>query len=127
MINSVLVLLCGLPGAGKSRLAAGLLDIPKEVKLCLVSVDAFLVEGQGELPRSASSGFEPGQWHASKKRCLEASEALLTAAAVDPSIRIIILVEDNFYYASMRKAYCSLARRCESAVAIWDYCFIPVR
>ena len=155
--RGALVLLCGLPAAGKSTLAQRLLEVgPAQLRKALpwaaagvrvwhLSFDAVLA--QLEAQRGAS-GFDPELWHAARARALAAVRAhcallagsppssppsppsplaSLATCAVDGdennAIDVLVL-DDNFHYRSMRKAYYRLAR--DHRLGLCTLC-LPIR
>ena len=82
-----LVVLCGLPGAGKSTLARAIIaEAPPHAAVVHVEFDAFLERGE----------WSPEAWQKSRAAALDAVRSALRGSAS------IVVVDDNNYYASMR-------------------------
>ena len=128
------VLLCGLPGAGKTTLAGRLvarLAAETDIAATLLSVDAeeaAASSAASELPAGAGSdegsvtldGWRAAPWHAARERV---QAAVRRAVAEDAQQRAscrhprrLLLVDDNHYYASMRRPYYTA---CRDARAAW--------
>lgn len=128
------VLLCGLPGAGKTTLAGRLvawLAAETDIAATLLSVDAEEAAASSvasELPAGAGSngssatvdGWRTAPWHAARERV---QAAVRRAVAEDAQQRApcrhprrLLLVDDNHYYASMRRPYYTA---CRDARAAW--------
>ncbi|XP_068112938.1 L-seryl-tRNA(Sec) kinase isoform X3 [Hyperolius riggenbachi] len=157
-----LCLLCGLPGAGKSTLAAALREKHSRYTIAVISYDAILAEDAFEREPAAESreiscqpeemgGKEQSAWKKYRQhllqcleqltlslisgcalqapdgniasswerfcRCLE-HQGLISAASLDsapimnPAHRpLYLLLDDNFYYQSMRYEVYQLARK----------------
>jgi tRNA uridine 5-carbamoylmethylation protein Kti12 len=105
----LLVALCGLPGCGKSTLARAVAAEPEPVSgraldVRVVSFDAF---------EAADSGWSPETWHAGRAAAhasVASSVASLSAAGGgDDAPLAVLLVDDNAWYRSMRRAhYCTV-------------------
>ena len=137
--GGALCVLCGLPGAGKSTLAAHLLEsAPRELSRALgrrvrvwhVCFDT-VVEAL-ETERGASA-FDPEIWHdarrlvlASTRRHFSAADASAARPATRPLPQLgrcapaddedgaapfeLVVLDDNMVYRSMRRAYWRVAR-----------------
>lgn len=116
----VLCLLCGLPAAGKSTLSRALRRLlpPRQGWDCAVLAYDELI------PQEAPGPAEPG-WKRRRREVLRHLERLLRAppacaepgppepgAAAGP---LCIVLDDNFYYRSMRYEVYQLARKCNRA------------
>lgn len=103
--RTLLLVLCGLPAAGKSHLArllqqsAAALD--SAVKVEVVSFDAFL-------PPSEPDAFDVSAWHRSRKAAFQAVEVLLHEEVRENRV---VVVDDNMQYKSMRKKCVQLAQQ----------------
>jgi len=119
---ALVVVLVGLPGAGKSTLTAALArDLPTAVGCRVVTV--CVDEVQEEVAReggdaaghaaAADDGSAPWvdapAWHAARGAALR-SVACALDEVVAEAPPLAIIVDDNAYYHSMRKPYASLAR-----------------
>jgi tRNA uridine 5-carbamoylmethylation protein Kti12 len=119
----VLVLL-GLPASGKSRLVAEVAQraAGQGTQVLTVSYDQLV-----PLARQAEMVGEEGAWRKEREAIVAAVEAVLEGSdgplegcrhleqlreqGVRPGGRLLVLVDDNNYLASMRQAYHRLARR----------------
>lgn len=115
---ALLLLLCGLPGSGKSSLAAAIRSAAASshagttplasiapLALTLLSVDD---EGGG----GSANEWSPSAWHAARERVSTLAEnALMTARGrCSTGSRQVIIIDDTAYYRSMRRAYWTMAR-----------------
>jgi predicted kinase len=137
---AAVLLLCGLPGCGKSTLAAALAHAVQDRGLApvVLSVDdeeaAMLARGSGGGGGAAASAAEDASpaawteaaWHAARAavlgRCVDALRDALRAGGDDdgggrhappppPNRRLtLVIVDDNHYYASMRRPFYAAAR-----------------
>lgn len=118
------LLLCGLPGAGKSALACALaarLQAEADVAVTLLSVDveeAALAAAAGvDAPDERNrDGWHAGAWHAARERVCAAVRRAVADGALPSHPRRLLLVDDNHYYASMRRPYYTA---CRDARACW--------
>ena len=94
----LLVVLCGLPGSGKTTIASSLAKTAQAngFSVRLIHFDDALLDG--------CEGFDPKTWKETRTRCMEeAGEAL-------ESTNIVIL-DDTMHYHSMRIQCWKMARR----------------
>lgn len=101
MAQTCLVLVCGLPGAGKSSFCAELIrrgsgDV-EWLHFCYDAVERAMREHAGT--------FTPQVWQEARAKVAKDVESLLGTE----SRRRVILLDDNMYYRSMR---CSQAGQC---------------
>eukprot|EP00392_Amoebophrya_sp_AT5.2_P002833 g2838.t1 len=121
-----IVLLVGLPGAGKSYLCAEVLRrCPPDVEICLYDYDATEQELSFSLQGTAASGatastFDPDKWREARDLVLQRVRGKVEQAAekqpdCTAAGKRIHLLDDNFYLRSMRKPFWQLARehRCQ--------------
>ncbi|KAL1499903.1 hypothetical protein AB1Y20_012586 [Prymnesium parvum] len=124
-VRGVLVLLCGLPAAGKSSLAAWVVAHARELARRLrrgvtvrhVSFDAVMAAVEAE---AGAAEFDPALWHEARERVRRARTARWGRGA--PRLEVVLL-DDNMHYRSMRRAYYQLARR--AALGLCTVC-VPV-
>jgi tRNA uridine 5-carbamoylmethylation protein Kti12 len=107
--STLIVLLCGLPGSGKSSVAAGL-AMRDELAASLRIVDFDILE-RSLLARTADDKWDPYTWHQSRIAAFDNVGVMLRVDV--GSCPRIILLDDNMYYKSMRQPYKSLARESE--------------
>ena len=145
--SGALVLLCGLPAAGKSTLSQLLLDVGPErlraplraagIRVWHVCFDAILE--RLEKDAGSSEGFRPELWHAARELALRATrEHFSTGSTGSPSAlesvaRVassgappwtdVLVIDDNMHYRSMRRAFYRVAR--EARLAFCHVC-LPV-
>lgn len=120
-VRPCLLCLSGIPGAGKSTLAAqiaadsaplrgplGLSAAPRVVHVCY---DALM---RAELRRAglAEGAFDVGAWRASRAEARRLAREALLAGALEPAL---VLLDDNSHLRSMRKAAFHLAAECAAA------------
>ena len=115
----VIVLLCGLPGSGKSTILRELSKRFGDTDVCFLPLifDDLL---SAKL-RETSSPWSPDAWRHARislmKRCELLARAPLTLPESRDSgskwVRKLILVEDNFQLRSMRRDFYIISRSCE--------------
>lgn len=120
----MILVLCGLPGAGKSHWARRLQSFAPssssrkegedEVRVRHVEFDAV----EAGLLREASKNDDDDDdslniWHRARLRALEQAEGILREEAPEraASRRLVLVLDDNMYYASMRREAYQLAAR----------------
>ena len=122
----MILVLCGLPGAGKSHWARRLQtsasspssrkegkEEEDEVRVRHVEFDAV----EAGLLRGASENDDDESsldiWHRARARALEQAEGILREEAPESaaSRRLVLVLDDNMYYASMRREAYQLAAR----------------
>ena len=106
---AALLLLCGLPAAGKSAAAS---HLPNDL--------ATVIEIDAEYDaNSEGSQWSRVGWLAARQASItRAEQALVLASCSESSAPRWVVVVDNFYYRSMRRPYYSLARRLRAAFAV---------
>jgi O-phosphoseryl-tRNA(Sec) kinase len=116
--RAMLLVLCGLPGAGKTtlarRLASSLTDGPAqvqaEVRHC--SFDSVYFGGDdGGSEAEAPPEFELGRWRQSRAQALAQVERLIAESRA-PTSSSLVVVDDNMYYRSMRHQCYLIAKKC---------------
>ncbi len=101
-VGPVVVLLCGLPGAGKSYLIQKLIDrVPEGIEVILISLDSVWED---------QKVFDHERWKAARVKALETVETHLISHQKQSNI--VIFVDDNMFYRSMRKKYHRLCCQC---------------
>mmetsp|Transcript_4460 Transcript_4460/g.12519 ORF Transcript_4460/g.12519 Transcript_4460/m.12519 type:complete len:345 (+) Transcript_4460:47-1081(+) len=120
---SCLLCLSGLPAAGKSSLAARMatdpdpiaraLGLPDDAAVQVVHVsydDLELIERASRVP---GCGFDAAAWRSARE---EAARRARAAFAERPEGHaVVVILDDNMQYRSMRKQACRLARACDAA------------
>ena len=113
--DSIVVLMVGIPASGKSTLARNLSQqisqmanaTTSQYAAAIVSLDQIQMElttnGSGEVDVKVQA------WHDSKRVALEKVRGILSQAR-DDATPTLVIVDDTFEYASMRKVYYQLAR-----------------
>uniref|UniRef100_A0A6T1G554 L-seryl-tRNA(Sec) kinase n=1 Tax=Alexandrium monilatum TaxID=311494 RepID=A0A6T1G554_9DINO len=107
--SACLLLVCGLPGCGKTSFCKVLLARAAEDP-CLLGSNAewhhiCYDEIEADL-RGPAGDFDPSAWQAARERCMQEAERLLAERAQ----RAVLLLDDNMYYRSMRKRWYHFAR-----------------
>jgi len=112
-----MLLVCGLPGAGKSsfcRVVKGFFDSWQVVHL---EFDEVEVELESHLEECTPLEV----WHKAREVSLKRVEKLVSGAVGNENHcarKLLILVDDNLYYKSMRRPFVSLARRLSTGLMI---------
>lgn len=128
--GTLLLLLCGLPGAGKTTLAAQLLAHACTLEQPLAAHHICFDElGCGVEP----STFSPAAWKHARKHALAAVAKALVAAGAEGagssgssrSTRVLVIVDDNSHLRSMREEAYSLARKHGAAYTALHLCCPP--
>uniref|UniRef100_A0A0G4I4B3 Uncharacterized protein n=1 Tax=Chromera velia CCMP2878 TaxID=1169474 RepID=A0A0G4I4B3_9ALVE len=107
--SRVVVLLCGLPGSGKSSLGRNVCELLSgKVLLRAIVFDDFGCQNAGEGNGGSTSSFSPTTWKAGRQAALEECERAMWQMKEEikekrKSDSFVLLVEDNFYLTSMRK------------------------
>jgi tRNA uridine 5-carbamoylmethylation protein Kti12 len=103
-----IILLCGLPGSGKSTLCQKLvqsLSCESKYILCVDDIEKSFQRGET---------WSADAWHASKKHAYAEAKRILSASVGSKeNENLVILVDDNFYYKSMRRRYYQLCQEFE--------------
>lgn len=103
LVPKTLLVLCGLPAAGKSTLARALVAAQGSTTLSpVVHCELDVLMG----PDQDWSASAPGLWSAMRARALESLEQCVSASPPGA----VVVVDDNMYYRSMRNRVCQLAR-----------------
>eukprot|EP01083_Nonionella_stella_P003904 11230_1 len=113
MANTLLLILCGLPGAGKTSMCNFLKTRRREnfnvAHICFDDIYSEISKSESE--------FDPGLWKKCRRVAYERAEALLKAHRASSTDRHIIVMDDNFYFRSMRYPYFQLCRKYRVAFA----------
>ena len=108
--SSCIILLCGLPGVGKSTFAKMFNDFGLNEKIVHVEFDSVfgneLKTSQYEIEKQVP--FDAEIWKKSRKKAFDLVESMISGSDGE---YIIVLVDDNFYYSSMRYPFFKLAKR----------------
>jgi tRNA uridine 5-carbamoylmethylation protein Kti12 len=123
-MKRLLVLLAGLPGCGKTSLARQLVSVlPHET--FLVCLDAIQAEEVLALKKEEKEKKEEDKdedevlslkaWHQARRKALnQVKERFLQSFKEEQKLSetqaLIVLVDDNFYYRSMRKPFQRVAQ-----------------
>lgn len=110
-LRVALVLVCGLPGCGKSSFCKALVARLEEEPDLLgrkAEVHHICYDNIETELRSVNSEFDPSSWQAARARAAEVvRERLYTKCARN----MILLLDDNMYYRSMRKHWYHFAQQ----------------
>jgi len=108
-VDTCLLLVCGLPGCGKSTFCRELLArATREPELLgFTSVWHHMSYDAMEAELRGTASFTPECWQAARQRVAEAVSDLLATCSGG---RMVILLDDNMYYRSMRKQWYHFAR-----------------
>ena len=106
------VCVMGLPGSGKSTLCKELSsseDVPRLLSSLDSSISSCLIEWISfdkieQKKRGGRPEFDPTAWHNARAHVLEYVEDVRRNMHDHNSLRLILL-DDNFYYASMRRRF----------------------
>mmetsp|Transcript_14902 Transcript_14902/g.28927 ORF Transcript_14902/g.28927 Transcript_14902/m.28927 type:complete len:313 (+) Transcript_14902:398-1336(+) len=108
---SVIGVLVGVPGAGKSELCRKLQisGDQNEVSVRVVEFDALEDAEKGDFGRETAK-FEAQMWHVARQEGIRRVEGALQDAK-DSKRKVLVLVDDNMYYQSMRVPFRQLAQK----------------
>lgn len=108
-VDTCLLLVCGLPGCGKSTFCRELLArASREPQLLgFTAVWHYLSYDAMEAELRGAASFTPECWQAARQRVVEAVSNLLTTQNEG---HMVILLDDNMYYRSMRKQWFFFSR-----------------
>lgn len=115
----LVVALCGLPGAGKSALASALATSPPlDATVSLIDADAIESAARG------TDTWSRETWRSSRMELLSRVAAAISGARDARDARALIIVDDNAWLKSMRRALWVLARDAQCAFCtLWvDAC-----
>ncbi|OQS00753.1 hypothetical protein THRCLA_05870 [Thraustotheca clavata] len=106
--NAIIVLLCGLPGAGKSTLSKYILQaFSSSYDIDYLCFDTIFANTSKD-----STEFVPEQWQSSISSIyLHVQQSLQEHIQSTTLTKKIFLLDDNMYYRSMRKKYYQLCRQ----------------
>ena len=108
--HACLLLVCGLPGSGKTSFCRALVAQgglgAKWVHVCYDEVEQGL--------RFDQSKFDPDTWQQARMKVVSDVRQLLEASSASEHGMVIVL-DDNMYYRSMRKRWYHLCRECSCA------------
>lgn len=108
--TNLLVVLCGLPAAGKSTLARTLV---REAEACGLTA-VWINFDDWERALAGDKGgdgdcFDPAVWKSARGQCMEAANAALRREK-----DMVVVLDDTMHYTSMRLQCWKLARTCGS-------------
>jgi tRNA uridine 5-carbamoylmethylation protein Kti12 len=129
-MDTAIILLCGVPGAGKTTLARQLCNsqyeemenetpwgFAKRVVVERVSFDE-LYEGS----TTSTATFDPVHWkHTQKKMVRIIMERLSRPRSGEGNVCRVLLADDNFYYRSMRKRFYQIAQEGKVACCLRNH------
>jgi predicted kinase len=115
-MEPMLVLVCGLPGAGKSSLVAALASERNGERLECERISFDDLFRQQRRPTTDADGeFDPEQWKRSQgemaaRVCVQLAQWQQQQPATGTDAkRFVLLVDDNFALRSQRKRFAQLA------------------
>ena len=114
--TSCIIVLCGLPGAGKTTLAQSLLtrSTDDELKIQVVSFDKMWHSEAktGGKAQDPTVDFDPSVWKSARDKSLQQiAECIDQSEAQKPKRhKFAIIADDNMYYRSMRHRLFKFAR-----------------
>ena len=131
--KTLLLLFCGLPGSGKSTVAGLSTASDSPLLRCFATVTVVHIDDiyNTEIPQHGSDAnigssvddaqsWSPASWRRARTAALERVQALLRDPMDSRGPRLI-LVDDNFYYRSMRRPYYNAARKYGAAYAVLQF------
>jgi len=121
--RALAVVMCGVPAAGKSTLAAGLERAAGAAGMACVRVSFDEVGVAAGAGREPSPRFDPVRWRKERAVALDQVEAALeqggASAGLAPpgagSPSLVVIVDDNMFYRSMRRVIYRMCRQHASA------------
>ena len=121
--RALAVVMCGVPAAGKSTLAAGLERAAGAAGMACVRVSFDEVGVAAGAGREPSPRFDPVRWRKERAVALGQVEAALeqggASAGLAPpgagSPSLVVIVDDNMFYRSMRRVIYRMCRQHASA------------
>ena len=116
--RSLVIVLCGLPAAGKTTLAREIVrhyqgggGSVRVEHICYDRIYQSHCCGSSSSPSSPSSSFDPRQWKQSREMALNTLSHLLQQPRTSSSKDLIVVVDDNMHYRSMRFECYRVCRR----------------
>ncbi|KAG6590682.1 L-seryl-tRNA(Sec) kinase [Phytophthora cinnamomi] len=123
--DAILVLVCGLPAAGKTTLVKHLVNTGNTASRLYerISFDDVYEEMVGNDGDGKASEFNPGKWKESQQamvaRVTERLEDQSASASDNGTTQqLVLLVDDNFQYRSQRKRFFHLAAQLNCGFAV---------
>ncbi len=111
--SAVLLVLCGLPAAGKTSFARQLAERSSAAGADGMDVHHVCFDALAE---AESATFDVLAWRRARSKASETVEALLAArrkeALTRPVRRLVVVIDDNMHLRSMRRQYMRLAQKC---------------
>lgn len=113
--DAILVLVCGLPAAGKTTLVKHLVTTCNTSSTRLyqgISLDD-LYEQQSENGDTRSTEFDPSTWKTCQKeivlRVAKCIKDYMSTRCSESTHQLVMLIDDNFQYRSQRKRFFHVA------------------
>lgn len=123
--ETVLVLVCGLPAAGKTTLVKHLEASSSTPSRLYERISLDDLYGQQVVDSAGSEPveFDPGTWKASQRDMVERVSKRLeehnaSARSNGTTLQLVLLVDDIFQYRSLRKRFFHLATQCKTSLSI---------
>lgn len=103
----VVVLVCGLPAAGKSTLCRAL-DSRLRCQFSACHVEHLSFDEVLAQDGDSEASFSPERWRESRGRAVQACESFLQRPIAGDQVSSVLILDDNFYYRSMRRQFVRL-------------------
>ncbi|TMW63368.1 hypothetical protein Poli38472_002309 [Pythium oligandrum] len=120
--RTTVVLVCGLPGAGKTTLVRRFIEAQADDPDTSVCYETICFDELFLNAYDAAAPFDPAQWKAVQQKMT----AMITTQVTDESAetesyrpsRLVLLVDDNFPYRSQRKRFFQIAKAAKCGFGI---------
>ena len=116
----MILLICGLPASGKSTLSRALTQAFQSDHWIVqhLEIDALYEHSFEDAPPS----FSPSHWKAARQQALDQTKTHLARVCSGSQQRSVLILDDNFYYKSMRKPFLRLTREFPLLVVVVVHC-----